>query len=220
MKVLKLEKSGSIATLTFCRPDSLNAVGLENDGETFLELSQEINRDTNISVVIITGEGRAFSAGGDIKSMKERKGNFSGSAYDIRQAYKNNVHKMVRAIWNIEVPIIAAINGPAVGFGCDIACMSDIRLASTEAKFGLTFLKIGLIPGDGGAWLTPKIIGISRAAQMLYTGEIIDAQKALDWNLVSEVFAPDELMDAAYAMAQKIASQPPQALRMTKSSNT
>lgn len=122
----------------------------------------------------------------------------------------------MRAFEALQVPLIAAINGPAIGLGCDIACLADIRIASERAKFGVTFLKLGIIPGDGGTWLLPRLIGEARAAQMLYTGEVIDADTALEWNLISAIVPDAELQDAAMEMAKQIAAMPPLAVRQTK----
>ena len=217
MSIAKLEIDGKIGILTLNRPEAMNALGQEGDGDAIAAACAQINAEKALRAVILTGAGKAFSAGGDLKAMKNREGNFAGSPADIRAAYKNNIHKLVKAIWNIEVPVISAINGAAIGLGCDVACLGDIRIASTNARFGITFLKIGLIPGDGGAWLSPRVIGMARASQLLYTGEVIDAKKALEWGFVSEVVEPDELMDAAIAMATRVAQQPPHALRVTKS---
>src|ERR1700751_5067637 len=96
-----------------------------------------------------------------------------------------------RALYELEIPLVAAVNGPAIGLGCDIACLADVRIASQGARFGVTFLKVGLIPGDGGAWLLQRVIGFSRAAELLFTGDVIDAATALEWGLVSRVVAPE-----------------------------
>ena len=216
MSVIKLEKSGSIATLTLTRPDMMNALGQEGDGPEVAAACAEIEADPAIRVAILTGEGRAFSAGGDVKAMRDRTGAFGGSPNQIRNGYRRNIHMVVKSLYNLEVPLISAVNGAAIGLGCDVACMADVRIASDKAKFGVTFLKLGLIPGDGGAWLLPRIIGSARAAQLLFTGDVIDADTALDWGLISEVHAPDALMDAAHALAERMAGQPPQALRLAK----
>lgn len=214
--VANLEKRDSIAIITINRPESLNPLGHAGDGEAFEALCREIEDDTEIRAAIITGAGRAFSAGGDVKAMRNRSGAFAGSPNDIRQGYRKNIHRIVKSLYNLEVPLIAAVNGPAVGLGCDVSCMADIRIASEKAKFGVTFLKLGLIPGDGGAWLLPRIIGESRAAELLFTGKIIDAQKAADWGLVSEVVHHDTLMDTSLELASQISLQPPQTLRLAK----
>jgi enoyl-CoA hydratase/carnithine racemase len=215
--LLLLERRGPVALLTLNRPQSLNALGAPGDGDAVHAVCEEINADPGIRCVVLTGAGRAFSAGGDIKAMRAREGAFSGSAVDLRDAYRRNVHRIVRAVYGLDVPSIAAVNGPAIGLGCDLACMTDIRIASQDARFGVTFLKIGLVPGDGGAWLLPRTIGMSRAAELLFTGDIIDAATAAEWGLVSRVCASETLIDEAFALANKIAAQPRDALRMTKS---
>jgi enoyl-CoA hydratase/carnithine racemase len=216
MPVAKLDIEGAIATITITRPDAMNALGQPGDGDVFENICAQINADRAVRCAILTGEGRAFSAGGDVKAMKERTGAFGGSPAEIREAYRGNIHKIIKSLWNLEVPLVSAVNGPAIGLGCDVACMGDIRIASEKAKFGVTFLKLGLIPGDGGAWLTPRIVGWSRACELLFTGEVVDAQTACDWGFVSRVVEADALMDAARAMAHKVAAQPPHALRVTK----
>lgn len=217
MTVVSLAVEGPLALITITRPDALNALGQPGDGDAFAEVCARINADRSIRAAILTGEGRAFSAGGDVKAMKERTGAFAGSPAEIREAYRTNIHRIVRALYGLEVPLVAAVNGPAIGLGCDVACMADIRIASDKARFGVTFLKLGLIPGDGGAWLTPRLIGMSRAAELLYTGDVIDAQTAADWGLVSRVVPHDSLLDEARALATRIAQQPPHALRVAKS---
>ena len=213
---LKFEKKGHIVTLTMNRPEIRNPLGESDDVKNFEEASSLINNDRDVRCVILTGEGAAFSAGGNVKNMKERKGNFSGSSVALRERYRYGIHRIVRSVWNIEVPVIAAVNGAAVGLGNDVACLADIRIASKNARFGVTFLKIGLIPGDGGAWLLPKIIGLSMASELLFTGKLINADQAKECGLISEVFEESELMIEANNLANSIVKQPPDALRMSK----
>ena len=217
MSLITTEKRGHVAIMTLNRPDSMNALGAPGDGDQVAAACAAINADQEIRCVVLTGAGRAFSAGGDVKAMKAREGAFGGGGVGIRDNYRNNIHRIVRSIYGLEVPSIAAVNGAAIGLGCDVACMTDIRIAADTAKFAVTFLKLGLIPGDGGAWLLPRTIGMSRASELLFTGDVIDAQTACDWGLVSKVTSADELMAAAIAMAEKIAQQPPHALRLAKS---
>jgi enoyl-CoA hydratase/carnithine racemase len=217
MSMITTEKRGHIAILTLNRPESMNALGAAGDGDAVTAACAAINADQQIRAVVLTGAGRAFSAGGDVKAMKAREGAFGGSAVSIRDGYRNNIHRIVRAIYGLEVPSVAAVNGAAIGLGCDVACMTDIRIAAADAKFGVTFLKLGLIPGDGGAWLLPRTIGMSRASELLFTGNVISAQKACEWGLVSSVEdTPEACVAAAIAMAEKIAEQPPHALRLGK----
>ena len=214
--VMRLEKRGTIAVLTLDRPEAMNALGAAGDGDAIAALCAEVNADREIRCAILTGAGRAFSAGGDVKAMQNRTGAFGGSAADIRDGYRLNIHKLVRALYGIEVPMVAAVNGAAIGLGCDVACLADVRIAAEGAKFGVTFLRLGLIPGDGGAWLLPRTIGMSRAAELLYTADVVDAATACEWGLVSRVVPADALMDEAMKLAARIAEQPPQALRAAK----
>ena len=216
MSVIKLEKNGPLATLTLTRPEMMNALGQEGDGAAVADACAEIEADPAVRVTILTGEGRAFSAGGDVKAMRDRTGAFAGSPYSVREGYRRNIHRIVKSLYNLETPLIAAVNGAAIGLGCDVACMADVRIASDKAKFGVTFLKLGLIPGDGGAWLLPRIIGASRAAELLFTGDIIDAATAADWGLISRAVPGETLMDEAMALATRMAGQPPQSLRVAK----
>lgn len=217
MSLILTEKRGHIAILTLNRPDAMNALGAPGDGDQVAEACAAINADRDIRAVVLTGAGRAFSAGGDVKAMKAREGAFAGNGVELRDGYRNNIHRVVRSIYGLEVPSIAAVNGPAIGLGCDVACMTDIRIAAEGAKFGVTFLKLGLIPGDGGAWLLPRTIGMSRAAELLFTGDVVDAATAETWGLVSKVVPAESLLDEAVALAERIAQQPPHALRLAKS---
>lgn len=216
MSLFILEKRGHVAVLTLNRPEAMNALGAPGDGDQAAEVCAQINADREIRCVILTGAGRAFSAGGDVKAMQARTGAFSGGPVELRDGYRTNIHRVARSLLGIEVPVVAAVNGPAIGLGCDVSCMADMRIAADTARFGVTFLKIGLVPGDGGAWLLPRVIGQSRAAELLFTGDIIDAQTALDWGLVSRIAPADTLLDEAMALAERIVQQPPHALRLTK----
>lgn len=213
---LLFETRGPVAVVTINRPESRNPLGHDGDGDAFAAVAARINADRSIRAVILTGAGKAFSAGGDVKAMKDRSGAFAGPGVAIRERYRTGIHRIVRSVWGIEVPVVAAVNGPAIGLGNDVACLADTRIASDTAVFGATFLKIGLVPGDGGAWLLPRVIGMARASELLYTGDTIDAQTALSWGLVSRVVPAATLMDEAIKLAQKIAQQPPDVLRMTK----
>ena len=216
MTLLTTHTADHVTTLTLNRPDSMNPLGAAGDGDAFAAACDAINGDMDVRCVILTGAGRAFSAGGDIKAMKDKTGNFGGTAPEIADGYRNNIHKILRALYALRVPLIAAVNGPAIGLGCDLACLADMRIASDKAKFGVTFLKLGIIPGDGGTWILPRIIGEARAAELFYTGDVIDAPTALGWGLVSRVVDHDALMEEAGALAAKVAAMPPHALRQAK----
>ncbi|MEL6485571.1 MAG: enoyl-CoA hydratase-related protein, partial [Pseudomonadota bacterium] len=187
MAFLDIERDGSVARITLNRADIMNPLGNPGDGDAFARICSEINRDLDIRCVVLTGAGRAFSAGGDVKAMRDKSGTFGGTPPAISDGYRENIHVMLRALYGLRVPLIAAVNGPAIGLGCDVACLADMRIASEKAKFGVTFLKLGIIPGDGGTWILPRVIGAARAAELFYTGDVIDAGTALDWGLVSRV---------------------------------
>ena len=214
--MITLEKNGPVAILTLNRPDAMNALGEVGDGDAVAAKCAEINADREIRCAVLTGAGRAFSAGGNVKAMQSRTGAFAGTPAEIREGYRSNIHKVMRSLYGLEVPMVGAINGPAIGLGCDVACTSDIRIASDKAKFGSTFLKLGLIPGDGGAWLLPRVIGMSRASELLFTGSVIDAETACEWGLVSRVVPHETLLDEVMTIAEAVAKQPPQALRVAK----
>ena len=180
-----------------------------------VETMDRIHDDPGVRCVILTGNGPSFSAGGDIRVMKQQA-TPEVSEIEIRHFYRRGIQKMARAIFDLEVPIIAAINGHAIGAGLDLACLCDIRIASDTAKLASSFIKVGIVPGDGGAWLLPRVIGMSRAAEMMLTGDTIDARKALEWNLVSQVVPLDQLMTAARDMAGRIAQNPSHSIRLTK----
>ncbi len=216
MSALLFEKNGPLVQLTINRPETRNPLGEEGDGELFADACARINADREVRCVILTGAGSAFSAGGNVKAMRERSGSFAGAGVHIRERYRNGIHRIVRSLWGIEVPMIAAVNGPAIGLGNDVACLADMRIAADNAIFGATFLRIGLVPGDGGSWILPRTIGHARAAELFFTGDTIDAQTALSWGLVSRVVPAAQLMDDARALAARICRQPPDVLRMTK----
>lgn len=210
------ERDGSVVTLTLNRPESRNAVS-EEIIKFIVATCDEINKDNGIRCIIITGAGKSFSSGGNVKDMRDKRGMFSDKAAPAhRQDYLYGIQQVPRALYDLEVPTIAAVNGHAVGAGCDLALMCDIRLGSEEAVFAESFLRLGLVSGDGGAWFLPRIVGLSRAYEMTFTGEFVDAQKALEYGLVSRTVAPQELMAEARKLAHRIASFPPHSLRLTK----
>ena len=216
MSTLLFEKRGFVATLTINRPETRNALGEEGDGELFAEAAARINADREVRCAILTGAGTAFSAGGNLKAMREKSGVFAGTPDAIQHRYKGDIHRIILSLWNLEVPLIAAVNGPAIGLGNGVACTADIRIASTFASFGASFLKIGLVPGDGEAWTLARLIGPARAAELFFTAKTIDAATALEWGLISRIVPPELLMEEARGLATEIARQPPGVLRMTK----
>ena len=215
-KEILFEKNNRIATLTLNRPENRNAISSLQIIEEIEAACQIINNDMSINVLIITAKDPAFSAGGNVKDMAAKKNMFGGTPAQVMENYRKNIQRIPLAVHEVAVPTIAAVNGPAIGAGCDLALMCDMRIASERAKFGETFLSVGLIPGDGGAYFLPRAVGMARACEMTFTGEVIDAAKAESIGLVNDMVVHDQLMNAAFELAEKIASKPPEALRMAK----
>ncbi|WP_030176651.1 MULTISPECIES: crotonase/enoyl-CoA hydratase family protein [Actinomycetes] len=207
---------GHIATWTLNLPDTRNPISDPEVVARLTDLVDQVNSDADVRVVILTGAGSAFSAGGDLNAMVNRTGMFAGKPHEMIYAYRRGIQRLARSVYGCELPIVAAINGPAVGAGCDLALMCDLRIASTTAFFAESFVKLGIIPGDGGAWLLPRAIGPARAAEMAYTGDRVDAITALAWGLVSEIVEPEALLASAAALARRIAVNPPHSIRFTK----
>ena len=205
-----------IAIITLNRPDIRNAITGKEMIMEIEEACQKVNSDMGIKTLIITGADPAFSSGGNIKDMATKKGMFGGTPAQIMENYRKNVQRIPIAVRSVDVPTIAAVNGPAIGAGCDLALMCDMRIASRKAKFGETFLNVGLIPGDGGAWFLPRLVGMAKACELTFTGAVIDAKEAQKIGLVNDVADHEQLMEKAMDLASKISSQPPEALRMAK----
>jgi enoyl-CoA hydratase/carnithine racemase len=209
-----LSREGAVATLTLNRPELRNPISDPDTIDAIVETLGRIQLDRSIHVAILTGSGSAFSSGGNLKQM--------GSAAARRAPaetltwYDSGIQRIPRAFDALEVPIIAAVNGPAIGAGCDLACMCDIRIAAESATFAESFVKVGLVPGDGGAWLLQQVIGYAKACEMTFTGDALSAQDALACGLVSRVVPDATLMQSAQALARRIAANPPQVVRMSK----
>lgn len=214
-KVL-VEKKDRVAVVTINAPESRNTMTDAPMIEALLEALRDVERDRAISAMILTGAGTAFSAGGDVKAMANRTGLFAGAPLDIAEGYRDGVQRIPKALYGIDIPTIAAVNGPAVGAGCDIAFMCDLRLAATTAQFGEVFVNLGIIPGDAGSWFLPRRIGYQLAAEMTFTGRLVGAEEALAKGLVLKVVPPERLLDEARALAATIAAKPPRAVRQAK----
>lgn len=212
---LQTTREGAIVTLTMNQPETRNALTGNNAVQEFVDACDAIRLDTTIRCVIVTGAGPVFCSGGNVKDM-QRFFNQDIKPDLIREEYRNGIQRLPKALYNLDVPVIAAINGPAIGAGLDLTCMCDIRIASDKATFAESFVKVGIVPGDGGAWLLPRAVGMSKASEMAFTGEALNAQEALACGLVSRVVAPAALMEEAMKLACKITANPGAVLRMTK----
>lgn len=213
---LIIDRDSAVVTARLNRPETRNALTDPAHMQEIEALCRSIGADRSVKALVLTGEGSAFCAGGNVKDMQQRGGIFAGSPCEVRESYRNTIQRIPLALYNLEVPVIAAINGPAVGAGLDLACMCDIRIASERALFAESFVKVGIVPGDGGAWLLPRAVGMAKAAEMAFTGEAINAQEALACGLVSRVVPAGELLPTARALAGRIAANPGAVMRMTK----
>jgi enoyl-CoA hydratase/carnithine racemase len=212
---IRYEVADRVATLTFNEPEVLNAMTQDMQAETIAALD-DAARDDEVRVIIITGEGRAFSAGGDVRMLVDSGDDGARPTAFDRRAWLRRTQRMILAIRSVEKPIIAAINGVAAGGGCDIALACDLRIASDRVRIGEIFAKIGLFPGTGGTWLLPRAVGIEKALELIWTGELVDAEEAARIGLVGRVVPHDSLMEEARATAARLAEGPPMAIALAK----
>jgi enoyl-CoA hydratase/carnithine racemase len=211
------ENEGRIATVTFQRPESRNAIAEHDDCADLVAALERANADPEISALILTGAGSAFSAGGNLKNMRDRVGiGPQPVPADTRANYRRGIQKIPEAFMALEIATIAAINGHAIGLGLDLACLCDMRIAADDAKFASSFVKLGIVPGDGGAWILPRVIGYSKAAEMMLTGDTYSAVEAREMGLVGSICPPDQVMAEALKLAWRVAANPPRAVRLTK----
>jgi enoyl-CoA hydratase/carnithine racemase len=213
---LLVTRDGHVMTWTLNRPAQRNPISDPELIDALEAAVHEVNAEQTVRAVILTGNGTAFSSGGNVKHMRDREGMFHGDPAQLRDGYRRGIQRIPRALYHCEVPTIAAVNGPAVGAGCDLALMCDMRVASKTASFAESFVKLGIVPGDGGAWFLPRAVGLAMASEMAFTGDPIDAMTALECGLVSRVTEPESLAQVARSLADRVAANPPHALRMTK----
>lgn len=213
---LREERRGAVTILTMDGPGDRNAISSDAQCQEFVDACRRINADREVKAVILTGRDPAFCSGGNVKHMHSLEGFMAGPIEQVAEGYRATLQQMAQALHGLEVPLIAAVNGPAIGAGLDIACMCDIRIASEQARFAEAFVRLGLISGVGGAWFLPRAVGASRAAELSFTARVFDAHQALEYGLVSEVLPADRLMTRTMSLAEEIARHPATALRFCK----
>lgn len=216
MSLVIYEQKGQVAILTLNQPEKRNPISTLPMIEALVEAVEKADEDLSVRAVILTGSGSAFSTGGDLEMMQRGGGLRDFLSVQTRRNYRHGIQRLPMLFHSLEVPVIAAINGPAIGAGCDLACMCDIRIAAESAIFAESFVRLGIVPGDGGAWLLQRIVGMSKATEMTLTGDTIDAAEALACGLVSRIVPDAALMSEAVALAERIAANPPHAVRMAK----
>lgn len=207
---------GRYAILRFERDDLRNALTGTQLIDDICNTVEWANSNRELSCLILTGAGRAFSAGGNVKEMRDKSGMFGGSADEISDSYRRGIQRVSRVMHSAEIVTIAAVNGAAVGAGFDLCSMCDLRIGCDATRFGETFINLGIIPGDGGAWFLQRLIGYQRAAELSFSGRIIDAEEALSMGILLEKTTNETLMERAESYAKEYAAKPPIALRQTK----
>lgn len=212
---LKFDIHQGVATITLNRPEKLNAFTTEML-HAWADALIECQRNEDVRAVVLTGTGRAFCAGGDVNGMNERKQ--AESPIERKASLTNRVYRIPLIMDSMDKPVIVAINGIATGAGLDMALMGDIRIAAESARMAETYVRIGIMAGDGGAWYLPRLVGIPKALELLWTGRFVDAREAERIGLVNKVVADAALMDETYEMAGQLAAGPPLAISMMKKS--
>lgn len=212
---LKVKLSDSILWLGLDNSSQSNAITLEMT-DSLTRVLKHADFDSQVRAIVIYGEGSAFCAGGDVKAMQNKTGMFSGESNELRMRYIHGIQQIPKCIEDLSKPLIAMVNGAAVGAGCDLAMMCDLRIGTAKSKFGETFVKLGLVPGDGGAFFLQRVIGFSKAMQMSLTGDLVSGAEALNWGLLNYLVAEENLEAEANKLAQKIADNGPVAVQMTK----
>jgi enoyl-CoA hydratase/carnithine racemase len=203
--------NGHIATITLNRPDAKNAFSPEMIS-LWREHLEEAKNDDGIRVVIVTGKGDTFCSGGDIRDMADGK----LKSWDMKRFLWDGVHRIVLTLEDLDKPVIAAINGAAMGAGMDMAIMCDLRVCSDKAKLAESYIMMGLVPGDGGAYFLPRLVGVSKALELLLTGEVVNPEEALRLGIINRIVPHGSLMEETLKLAEKIAGKPPLAVRMMK----
>lgn len=212
---LKVSRADSILWLALDNPEQSNAISLEMI-ESLTSVLRQADTDARIRAVVLHGQGSAFCAGGDVKAMSARSGMFAGESNELRLRYIHGIQRIPRVIEEFSKPLIAMVNGAAIGAGCDLAMMCDIRIGCGVSRFGETFVKLGLVPGDGGAFFLQRIVGYSKAMQMSLTGDLVSGQQAFEWGLLNYFVSEADLVSETQILAHRIAENPPVAVQMTK----
>lgn len=224
MSHLLFDVQDGIATITLNRPDARNAFSIPMI-EAWVQALEDCRDREDIRVVVVTGAGQSFCAGGDVRAMREGRGFLEQGEEEVDThstglARKNSLWKLIQRVpltlEQVDKPVIAAVNGDAIGAGCDMALMCDLRIASDKARFAEAYVKLGIVPGDGGAYFLPRLVGMAKALELLLTGDLIDAAEAERIGLVNRTVPQERLMEETYALARKIAAQPPVAVQLIK----
>ncbi|MGB7860939.1 MAG: enoyl-CoA hydratase-related protein [Acidimicrobiia bacterium] len=216
MSSIKTRTDGAVAVVTLAEPAIRNAITGEEMLNELLDAIDDAENDPEIVVLVIDAEGPAFSAGGNVKDMANKDGLFAGSPVEITERYRGTIQQLTRFLATTDLVTIASVNGPAIGAGFDLVLGCDLRIGTARARFAHTFIEMGIVPGDGGAWLLPRVIGWQRATELAMTARSIDAEEAVDWGVLLEVVPESQLSVRVMDLAETIASKPRPAVVMAK----
>lgn len=212
---LIIEKKEAVAWITLNRPKFSNSFSDQMIVD-LCHVLREADWDEDIRTIVITGAGKSFCAGGDVKAMEERTGMFAGDPEELRRRYSKGIQQIPLTMESLQTPIVAMVNGAAIGAGCDLACMCDIRIGCQHSRFGETFAKLALVPGDGGAFFLQRVIGYAKAMELSLTGRIVDPEEALKLGLLNQLVEQDQLRSETEKMVNAITSNSPVAVAMIK----
>jgi enoyl-CoA hydratase/carnithine racemase len=215
-ETILVTKKDGVALVTMSDVATMNAITDPVMLEDAISAFEDIQRDDSVRVCVLTGVDRAFSSGGNVKDMLNREKMFAGAPLVLQEGYRKGIHRLSKLLYGFDKPLIAAVNGAAVGAGFDLAMLCDVRLASEKARFGSTFINLAIIPGDGGAWLLNKVVGAQRAAELVLTGRIFDANEGLEMGLLLKVTSAEQLIPEAMALAKMMASKSADTLKLAK----
>ena len=213
---IRTKTEAGVATITLAEPETRNAITGEATIEDILDALDEAETDPDVVVAIIDAEGPAFSSGGNVKDIAAREGLFGGSPSEQVERYRETIQQLTRFLATTDLVTIASVNGPAVGAGFDLVLGCDLRFGSRNARFAHTFIEMGIIPGDGGAWLLPRVVGWQRATELALTARFITAAEAENYGVLLEVLPEEKLSARVAEVARTIASKPRPAVVLAK----
>ncbi|MDX1467910.1 MAG: enoyl-CoA hydratase-related protein [Acidimicrobiia bacterium] len=216
MSSVALRSEDGVTYLTLSRPEIRNALTGADILEELLDAIHDAEEDTGTAVLVIQAKGPAFSAGGNVKDIEAKTGLFEGGPAQLAENYRDSIQQLTRFMATTDLVTIAAVDGPAIGAGFDLVLGCDLRIGTRNARFAHTFLEMGLLPGDGGAWLLPRVVGWQRAAELALTSRSIGAAEAERYGVLLEVVPSEQLEAHVAELANTIAAKPRAALRLAK----
>jgi enoyl-CoA hydratase/carnithine racemase len=213
---IKSKTDGAVAVITLSDPETRNAITGEEMLDSLLDTLDEFEADPDVVVVVIDAEGPAFSSGGNVKDMAAKQGLFSGSPAEMTEKYRDTIQQLTRFMATTDLVTIASVNGPAVGAGFDLVLGCDLRFGSRNARFAHTFIEMGIVPGDGGAWLLPRVVGWQRATELALTARFVTAAEAEAYGILLEIVPEEKLEDRVMEVARSITSKSKPAVVLAK----